>query len=379
MSKKKQLKLALEHIKKNGKLDLEDLKNLSNDEKQIIYQLYNKGLLNESFLLLNKIDASEDWSSIKEEILIKETQSTPVWRTVLKYAAIFIGLITTFFMIQKENYELQTYEPSENSITLRVDETNITSINETDDKKIISFNGKLIGKQSGNTLRYDSNSEIDEVIFNELQVPLGKIFNIELSDGTFVHLNSGTKIRYPIKFLKGTKREVYIQGEAYFKVAKDTLHPFIVNADAVAVEVLGTEFNITSYPEDQEIYTVLIEGSVDMTNSFSPNESAILKPGDQGSWNKTGHDTTIEEVDVEMYTGWITGELIFRDVPFSKIAQKLERRYNIMIQNNNKELAAKMLNASLNVNIESIEDILKSLMKIHPFTYKIVDGKVLID
>ncbi|SIQ31236.1 FecR family protein [Maribacter ulvicola] len=378
MSNEKQLKLALEHLKMKGKLDSEDLKKLSDDDKQIIYELYNKGLLNESFLLLNKVDTSKDWTTIKAEITKKETQSTLVMKSALKYAAIFIGIISAFFMFQKEKYVLPTYESSENSITLRVDNTNTTSIDETDVKRNISFNGKPIGLQRHNTIRYYPNSEIDEVIFNELQVPLGKIFNIELSDGTFVHLNSGTTIKYPIKFLKGIKREVYIKGEAYFKVAKDTQHPFIVNADAVGVEVLGTEFNITSYPEDKEINTVLIEGSVDMTNSYYPNQSTILKPGNQGSWNKTNHNTTIEEVDVEIYTGWITGELIFRDEPFSKISQKLERRYNIIIKNNNKELASKMLNANLNVNIESIEDILKSLMKIQPFTYKIVDGIIFI-
>ncbi|PKA97637.1 FecR family protein [Flavobacteriaceae bacterium MAR_2009_75] len=379
MANSEKFKLALKHIKKTGKLDTQNLKNLSNDEKQIIYTLYNKGLLDESSRLIESLDSDKDWNAIKKELPASEKQVMPIWKSVLKYAAIFVGLATTFFLIQQEENLAEPAPLFEKAITLKIGEKSLKVINENDSQNIISSNGEVIGTQKGNTLSYNTNSKIDELTYNELEVPLGKIFNVELSDGTLVHLNSGTKIKYPIKFLQGDNREVFIQGEAYFKVAKDTRHPFIVNADAVAVEVLGTEFNITSYPEDHVIKTVLVEGSVDMTNSYAPNENTILKPGNKGSWHKVNRKTKIEEVDVEMYTGWITGELIFRNLSFEEISTKLERRYNIIIENNNAQLASKILTARFNVNVENIEDILKSLKQITPFNYQIIDRKILID
>ena len=186
-------------------------------------------------------------------------------------------------------------------------------------------------------------------------------------------------MRYPVKFLKGHKREVFIDGEAYFKVAKDKEHPFVVNADAVAVEVLGTEFNISSYKEDQEIKTVLVEGSISLSNSVNPKGNVMLKPGQKAAWSRAVHDTAIEEVDVDMYTGFIKGELVFRNIAFEDMAKKLERRYNVRIQNNNLLLKDKRLNARFNVEVESIEDVLKSINKIQPFQYKIIGQNVKID
>ena len=224
-----------------------------------------------------------------------------------------------------------------------------------------------------------SDTEIDKLVYNELEIPYGKIFHVELSDGTLVHLNSGTKLRYPVKFLKGRKREVFIDGEAYFKVTKDRRHPFIVNADAVAVEVFGTEFNVSSYREDKEIKTVLVEGSVSLSNSVEPKDKVMLEPGQKAAWDKSAHNTEIEEVDVGLYTGWIKGEMIFRNAIFEDMTKILERRYNVSIQNNSELLRNKRLNARFNVNVESIEEVLESLNEVQAFDYKIKGHNIAID
>src|SRR5690606_36367432 len=107
----------------------------------------------------------------------------------------------------------------------------------------------------------------DKLAYNTLKIPFGKKFRLQLSDGTMVHINSGSTLKYPIKFIAGENRQVYLDGEAFFDVAKDKKHPFIVNADNLNVRVLGTHFNVSNYPEDAVTDVVLVEGSVGMYRS----------------------------------------------------------------------------------------------------------------
>src|SRR5690606_6716919 len=130
---------------------------------------------------------------------------------------------------------------------------------------------------------------------------------------------------------------------------------------------------ISSYSEDAEIKTVLIEGSVAMRNSYDTNDKIVLKPGTKGAWNRTSRTTRTEDVDIELYTSWTKGELVFRDTPFDEALIKLERKYNVNIKNHNTQLRDKKLNARFSIEVESIEDVLKSIGEIFLYTYEIKD------
>lgn len=373
------LKLVLEDILVSGSLDLDSYNGLTSAEKEILYTLYKENLVGEALELLKDLDVQLEWDLVRKKMVPVKKPTIPLWKSVLRYAAIFIGVSTAVYFFQMKDETADVKQISETAIKLKIGNDAIKVIDEGENQQIISASGKVIGVQNGNKIQYNSDTDIDELIYNELEIPYGKIFNVELSDGTLVHLNSGTKIRYPVKFLKGQKREVHIDGEAYFKVARDKDHPFIVNADEMAVEVLGTEFNISSYQEDSEIRTVLVEGSISLSNSLVPDDNVVLKPGYKGSWDKTDHALKIEEVDINNYTGWVEGELIFSNSTFENMSRKLERKYNVVIQNNNLLLANKMFTAHFNVDIESIEDVLRSINEIHPFSYRITDGKIEIN
>lgn len=378
MSSKEQFKSVLERIRSSGKIPVDALKNLTEQERETVYGLYNEGIVNEALKFLEDLDADQAWKILREKVNTSKKPIVPLWKSVAKYAAIFIGLLAIVYFYRISETTNPKAQISEEAIKLKIGEDAIKVIREGESQQLVSASGKVIGEQKGNKISHDSDAEIDELVYNELEIPYGKIFDVQLSDGTLVHLNSGTKMRYPVKFLKGQKREVFIDGEAYFKVTKDKAHPFIVHADAVAVEVLGTEFNISSYKEDQEIKTVLVEGSVNLSNSVDPKGNVMLKPGQRAAWSKTVHNTAIEEVDVDMYTGWIKGELVFRNIAFKDMAKKLERRYNVRIQNSNPFLKDKKLNARFNVDVESLEDVLNSINEIQAFEYKKIDGEVTI-
>lgn len=377
MSSRERLKSVLESIKSSGKLEGDAFDDLNHEERETVRNLYNDGLVDEALRFVEDLDAEQEWGSLWKKVDTGQKREIPLWKSVLRYAAIFIGLTAAVYFYRMEIKETAETPSSIESITLKTDGEAVRLIQEGENQQIISASGKVLGKQEGNKITHGPDAEIDELIYNELEVPYGKIFDVELSDGTLVHLNSGTKIRYPVKFLNGQKREVFIEGEAYFKVAKDNKHPFIVHSDAVEVKVLGTEFNITSFKEDAEIKTVLVEGRVGLSNSIDAKE-IILKPGQKGAWSKTGHTTKIEKVDVDLYTSWIKGEMIFRDMSFGDMTKKLERKYNLNIQNNNELLRDKKLNARFNVEVERIEDVLNSIREIQHFEYSIADGTITI-
>lgn len=379
MTSNSRLNLALKTILDCGKITPESLVHLTEAEKDLVQTLFKQGLIKESLNYIEDIDVDKDWELIKDQFIKPKKNSIPLWHSVMRYAALFLGLIALVYAIQSRDYfDVDNQIADSNEIKLLLGNDEIKFLQNDISQEISNASGKIIANQRGDKITYLNNSEVDELVFHEVEIPHGKLFEIELSDGTLVHLNSGTKMRYPIQFLKGQKREVFIQGEAYFEVAKVKEYVFVVHADAVMIEVLGTKFDISTYKEDSEIKAVLVEGSINMTNSYFPEDAVILTPGTQGSWHKGKHHTKIEPVDVEIYTGWMQGELIFKNSTFENMSKKLERKYNVQIENNNLELSEKVFNASFSANIESIDDVLKYIAEIFPFKYEISNDHILI-
>jgi transmembrane sensor len=247
------------------------------------------------------------------------------------------------------------------------------------DQVIKTANGNFINVQRNNVLICEKKSDSDRLAYNELKIPFGQKFQVILSDGTKIHLNSGSSLKFPISFIKGHYRKVYLTGEAYFEVTKDKLHPFIVQSSEMNIKVLGTKFNVSAYKEDQSINTVLVEGSVQVYEKNSPNQKSILVPGEKATWMKSNNRVAINKVDVSDYTAWRNGQLIFKGLPFRKIVQKLERAYNVSIINNNEELDNEMFSANFNQDTDKIENIMFYISKIYHFTYTIKDNIIIIN
>tara|TARA_R110002126_G_scaffold291603_1_gene454170 strand:- start:3172 stop:4335 length:1164 start_codon:yes stop_codon:yes gene_type:complete len=298
-----------------------------------------------------------------------------------KYAAAIAILISTIYFYNQSNVSsIEQNSVSSEKITLKMDDGNIKVIDEKGNFKIQDIKGNVIGTQQGNELVYNDKKVSEKLVYNTLTVPYGKRFSVKLSDGTKVHLNAGTSLRYPVKFLKGKDRLVFIEnGEAYFDVTRDVEHPFIVNNGDVNIRVLGTEFNVSAYPEDATIKTVLVEGSVSLyaTNEdYDVKNSTILKPGFKADWNKSNDVVTVDKADVEMYTAWIDGKIILKHMKFSSIIKKIERHYNVSILNEDKVLGGEFITATF--EDESIEQVLEVINKLHPIAYSVKDNKIVI-
>jgi len=267
-----------------------------------------------------------------------------------------------------------------NEIILQLEDGNIKILSEDGTERVVNNEGAIIGSQKGNQLIYDNKTTIEKLVYNTLTVPYGKRFELRLSDGTHIFLNSGTSLKYPIKFLKGKERQVYLNGEAFFDVTKDTDHPFIVNMNNVGVRVFGTKFNASSYPENDEVNTVLVEGSVSIFNNnmdYNENSASLLKPGFIASWNKHNKEISIEKADIAIHTAWIEGRILFRHLEFRNIIRKLERHYDVTIINNNKKLDEEFFTASFDV--ETIEQVLEVFHKNYNINYSIINEQIIIN
>lgn len=170
----------------------------------------------------------------------------------------------------------------------------------------------------------------------------------------------------------------FLNGEAFFDVAKES-NPFIVNVNNLNIRVLGTQFNVSCYPEDTVINTVLVEGSVSLFGDevYNAETASILNPGFKASWNKTNDDISIDKVDTNIYTGWRKGKLIFKNLQFENIIKKLERHYNVSIVNDNKKLGEQYYNATF--DIETIEQVLESFNESYEIKYTIENNKIIIN
>lgn len=371
------VKKKLKFLSESEKLQLKKLKSKYPFVKEVDFDYIHKNIE-----IYDAIDADIVWQSLLEKIESKKEKSFYHRNQfIFRYAAIFICFLgLTYFVSDHFNlFDSSGPIPAQNVITLRLANGETKTLVLGKAQEIKSANGNSISVQKNNVLVCEKNSKSDQLAYNELKIPFGQKFQIILSDGTKIHLNSGSSLKFPISFIEGHYRKVYLTGEAYFEVTKDKSHPFIVQSSDMNVKVLGTKFNVTAYKEDQVINTVLVEGSVQVFEKNTPNQKSILVPGEKASWIKSNNEVTIRKVDVSEYTAWIDGQLIFRSLPFRKIAQKLERTYNVSIINNNKGLENEVFSATFNQDIDKVENILLYLSKIYRFTYIIKDNVIIIN
>ncbi|HCI71029.1 MAG TPA: hypothetical protein DHV30_10715, partial [Balneola sp.] len=187
-----------------------------------------------------------------------------------------------------------------------------------------------------------------EPAFNEISMDKGYRGGVTLSDGTKVYINSDSKIIIP-KVFKSNKREVFLEGEAFFEVAKNPNKPFLIRTKGAIVEVLGTSFAVRNYPGDNIIQTVVSEGTVSFSSdNKSINNGVILTAGNLGRLNLDNNEIKTEHVsDIDFYLSWKDGYLTFQNEKMKEVAKQLERKYDIEVVFDSKEIADMKLTAEL--------------------------------
>ncbi|WP_298651848.1 FecR family protein [uncultured Proteiniphilum sp.] len=223
---------------------------------------------------------------------------------------------------------------------------------------------------------YVKNSETQSVEFVEYFTPNANLRTIDLPDGSSVTMNYGSIIVYPRNFT-AKRREVFLSGEAKFTVSHDKKRPFIVKTNDMNIEALGTIFNVSSYVENSETIATLVDGKVriDMKNS---EENFILEPSQQIVLDRETGKTFIRQAKLELELAWEKGYLSFQNADIEDIMQEIQRKYDVRIYANYKEIKGEKLTVKFTPD-ESLYEIFKTIqLLINRFNYRIEGDNIYI-
>lgn len=287
-----------------------------------------------------KLNASGKWDRINQDkgrnILqnhLKKQRKLQIFRysAVAASIVILISFALVFYVneLGKEMNQMSLSELSspgefKASLTLSNGETVLLSEHMRDSLKDA---GRVIDHELDEGINYQHNASasLDSLVYNTLKVARGEEYRVVLADGSTVWLNSESELKYPVAFV-GNKREVYVKGEAFFKVTSNKEKAFIVHAADVQTKVLGTEFNVMAYDTEENIEVTLVEGKVNVA-AGSGNKNIL--PGKQIVVSKSSLEMQEKLVDTRLYSSWKDGIIYFDEMSMEKLCEKLTRWYNI--------------------------------------------------
>ncbi len=297
-----------------------------------------------------KVDEHLAWKVIHSKLEKRKTFSI---KPYLKYAAVLLVLLslTVTYQLLHKNIgseevltKVNVIQPGKPKAILELGDGRRVKLGEINDSLLALATGGNI-QIKNDTIDYSKSDIISELI-NTIRVPRGGEYNLVLSDGSRIWLNSESELTFPAKF-NGNQRKIALKGEAYLEVAKNETLPFIVEVEGTQVEVLGTSFNVKAY---ENIETTLVEGKVCIrTNSLT---EAILNPGEQGVVTKESSEITVKQVDTRLYTSWVKGMFAFRSLSLEEIMKTFERWYNVTVTFENDELKQRRFTGNLRRNEE---------------------------
>lgn len=323
---------------------------------------------------IKETDAHVAFEKFKKE-LVKRKQKRPVLELLkpfYKYAASVVLVIGAYVCYPLMfNNETSTAFQKRMAKTTPLIKPNIILTQADGSKKVI--------QQAQEVISYLENTlEEEKLVYNEIKIPKGQVFRLVLSDSTVVWLNSDSKLKYPKRFITGlANRQVELEGEAFFKVAHNKSMPFIVSTKNLDIEVLGTEFNVSSYLEEKNTKTTLVKGSVKVKSlNKKVNTSLILKPSYQAVYSKENDLINAEKVNTIEYTSWIQKKIIFSNTSFTELIKRIERTFNVKVINNNHKIKKEFFTGQF--DNESIDVIFKSLSASFKFDYEINENIITI-
>lgn len=210
--------------------------------------------------------------------------------------------------------------------------------------------------------------------YHVLYVPQGGEYRLRLADGTFIHLNAGSELRYPVAFA-AAERKVYLKGEAWFEVAKDTERPFYVETDEVRIRVYGTAFNINTHGL-QAVETVLVSGEIGIRKTEG-SEEWHMHPGQLALYDRSSGEISFRNVDVQKYIAWKDGEFCFNDDTLEEILEELGRWYNVTVVFQAAEKKEIQFSGHLK-RYENIQKILDAITESTGIVFEISDRTIVV-
>lgn len=342
-------------------------------EHQILFeevQQYHEAYLQHEDVL--HIDVGEEYKWFVG--CTKKLRRRKILRWTLSAAASVAVLVAVYFFVPKIEVDENTLVETECLVGRKPAELILASgervILGSNIQDIASEDGKIIATDSCKHLSYRDVEREDMMAekipeYNTIQVPGGADYVVELADGTKVHLNCESELRYPVRFV-GEERRVYLDGEAYFDVVKSVERPFIVETKQMQIEVTGTQFDVKAYAEDATMQTTLIEGGVKVCAYGKESEPVVLTPSQQYVLDVQTGQEEVKQVDVQLYIGWVEGMFVFKNQRLEDVMTMLARWYSVDVFYMSESVKDIRLSANLKRydNIDSTLDVIQGTNKI---------------
>jgi hypothetical protein len=247
--------------------------------------------------------------------------------TIIFGAGLFYYNLTTDTKNSNQHVYKNDVAPGASGATLTLSNGKKIRLSDAQNGEVAKEAGVMITKSENGEVVYEVMGDSGELgKLNTLSTANGETYKLRLPDGSYVWLNSASSLTYSSKLVENGKRTVKLQGEGYFEIAKDKFHPFVVTTEKQTVEVLGTHFNINSYPDETVVATTLVEGSVSVT---SGKLRQVIKPGEQAI-NK-GNNIQVNEVNPENVIDWKNGDFNLDELDFRVAMRKIARWYNVAV------------------------------------------------
>ncbi len=330
---------------------------LSQEEKKILQQQFEIRQAMHG-LESHRYDVDNAWRKIQSK------RGRKWMLSVCKYAAMFVLGVSLVYVVTRPEPEekivrAEVIKPGRLQAELRLGTGVRLALNEhqgvysSENAGVEIVNDTVTGKVS---YHVNETGMEDSLVFNTLIVPKGGEYSLELPDGTVVWVNSESSLRFPEKFTSN-RREVFLEGEAYFEVKKDANRPFYVHTEAGKVRVLGTAFNVCAYSNDRFWQTTLVEGSVMIKQE---EKEVLLKPNEQYQIDVRTGKAGLREVLPELYTSWRDGKFYFKAYTFEELVEKLERWYDFKMFYMNEEIKTRRFSGVVN-KYQPLEEMFKFL------------------
>ena len=242
---------------------------------------------------------------------------------------------------------------------------------------VLDVNSLVMNDKGGITdhvVAKENMAEAEELRLNRLSVPKGCDFSLTLTDGTVIRLNADSRLQYPSEF-SGDSRIVYLEGEAFFNVAKDKTKPFIVKTKKLDVEVTGTSFNVMAYPSEDSIRTTLVQGGVNILTK--DGRVCKLLAGEQCVVDTASGEYVVNQVNVASFVSWIDGQFFFDNESMESLMRKIARWYDVDVIFENEELKSELFYGTI-TRSDEITEVLDILVLTKTMHYEIKDRTVYI-
>jgi transmembrane sensor len=296
--------------------------------------------------VINSIDVNSELEAFKNNELIHFVKPRLNWQYWFAAASIILMISLLGAYLNVDNVSKIKPAPISSLVNIKNEEIMLSvaggkqvKLSTTNPQQIVVGTIKL--SNTSKKLIFTGNKQITAA-FNELTVPAKKYYEIILADGTKVSMNSVTKLRFPFMF-SGFYREIYLEGEAYFEVAKDATHPFVVHTGNVDIVVKGTHFNVNTY-NTKSTETSLLEGSVEL--KASGKKTATLTPGLQAHYSdETGF--SFRSFESDEITSWRRGAFYFSHTSLGELKELFLRWYGVILVFDRKSIASHQVSGTL--------------------------------